>query len=203
MTQPRRLDVQPAPFEGAGWARWVLKILGWRVDFPGLPGRQGVFVVYPHTSNWDFFVGVLVKWSLGLPAHFWAKHSLFRVPLLGAWLRRHGGIAVDRRGSQGIVAATTQRFLQAKARDEFLWLALTPEGTRSWRPKWRSGFYQLAISAQVPVMLVSLDFGCKAVRMDTCIELTGDAAADEAFIRQHFASVRGCRPANAGPVTWL
>jgi 1-acyl-sn-glycerol-3-phosphate acyltransferase len=203
MNQPRQLEVQPTAFQGAAWARRLLARLGWTVVFPGLPGRQGIFVVYPHTSNWDFFVGILVKWGWGLPAHFWAKHSLFRIPVVGPWLRRVGGIAVDRRAPQGIVAATAQRFEQAKAHDEFFWLALTPEGTRAWRPKWRSGFYQLAMSAQVPVSLVSLDFGSKTLRMDTCVTLTGDPQVDEAFIRAHYAQVRGCRPKNAGPVTWL
>ena len=65
---------------GSAPARALLRLGGWRVAFDGLPARQGVVIVYPHTSNWDFVVGLLAKWSIGIPVSFWAKASLFRVP---------------------------------------------------------------------------------------------------------------------------
>ena len=94
-------------------ARGVLRLFGWRVDSPGLPAEQGVILVYPHTSNWDFVVGLLAKWALGLQLRFWAKDSLFRVPLMGRWMRYLGGVSVDRRSSRGLVGQTVEQMRAA------------------------------------------------------------------------------------------
>ena len=68
---------------GSALARGLLRAAGWRVVFDGLPAAQGVAIVYPHTSNWDFVVGILAKWAIGIPVTFWGKDSLFRVPVFG------------------------------------------------------------------------------------------------------------------------
>lgn len=73
----------------------MLARLGWQVRFDGFPHPQGVAIVYPHTSNWDFVVLLLAKWAIGMPASFWGKDTLFRVPLLGAWMRWLGGIPLS------------------------------------------------------------------------------------------------------------
>ena len=70
----------PVQFKGSSLARLLLGLAGWRVSFEGLPALQGVIVAYPHTSNWDFIVGILAKWAIGVPAHFWAKDTLFKAP---------------------------------------------------------------------------------------------------------------------------
>jgi len=111
-------------------ARRLLRLASWRVAFGGLPARQGVVIVYPHTSNWDFIIGIVAKWSIGIPVAFWGKASLFRVPLFGRWLRWLGGVPVERSSSQGAVAAMAKRLVRARASDRFMWLALAPEGTR-------------------------------------------------------------------------
>ena len=74
----------------------ALRMLGWRVEFNGLPALQGVMVVYPHTSHWDFIVAILAKWAVGLRLRFWAKDTLFRIPLFGPWLKWVGGVPVVR-----------------------------------------------------------------------------------------------------------
>ena len=61
------------PVRGSPMARWLLSLWGWRVEFHGLPYRQGVVIIYPHTSNWHFVVLVMAKWAVGLPATFWGK----------------------------------------------------------------------------------------------------------------------------------
>jgi hypothetical protein len=91
---PRTIAERPVQLRGSAVARRLLRLAGWRVAFDGLPARQGVVIVYPHTSNWDFIVGVLAKWSIGIPVAFWGKASLFRVPLFGRWLRWLGGVPV-------------------------------------------------------------------------------------------------------------
>ncbi len=78
MTAPSAKPL-PVQFEGSRLAGRVLRVLGWRFDFEGLPALQGVLIAYPHTSNWDFPVAMLLKWAMGIEAQFWAKDSLFRM----------------------------------------------------------------------------------------------------------------------------
>ncbi len=144
MNDSAALAERPIQLHGSAIARFALRLAGWHVQFDGLPTRQGVLIVYPHTSNWDFVIGVLAKWAMGIPIVFWGKDTLFELPLFGRWLRWIGGVAVDRHNPRGAVTAMVERFAQARSVDSFLWLALSPEGTRGYRDSWRSGFYQVA-----------------------------------------------------------
>mgnify|MGYP003541713802 CR=1 FL=1 len=88
---------------GNALARRLFNATGWQIKFTGLPSRQGVAIVYPHTSNWDFVVGILVVFALGLRVRFLGKHTLFKPPL--GWLMRWlGGTPVVRETPQGAVA---------------------------------------------------------------------------------------------------
>jgi 1-acyl-sn-glycerol-3-phosphate acyltransferase len=190
----------PVTFKGSRLARWILRMLGWRVDFDGFPARQGVAIVYPHTSNWDFPIGMLAKWALGIPAHFWGKDALFKLPLLGAWMRWVGGIPIDRSSSRGVVGQMVHVFEQHKQKDQLLWLGLAPEGTRSHTPGWRSGFYQLALGAQVPLALVKLDWGQRRFSVVDFYELTGQVEQDYAHMASVFAGVQGFHVHQMGPI---
>jgi 1-acyl-sn-glycerol-3-phosphate acyltransferase len=197
---PQELPERPVQLHGSRLARAALRLAGWRLDFDGLPARQGVLVVYPHTSNWDFIVGILAKWAIGIPVVFWGKDALFRVPLFGPWLRWLGGVPVDRRARHGMVADMVRRMGEARAGDAFFWLALAPEGTRSWAPRWRSGFYQVALGAAVPLALAHLDYGRRRVGIHSCLRLCGDETADLAEIDRRLGTARGCRPDQASPI---
>ncbi|WP_083748782.1 1-acyl-sn-glycerol-3-phosphate acyltransferase [Pelomonas sp. KK5] len=201
LVAPRLID-GPRIFKPAGsaLARRLMGLFGWKVDFDGLPALQGVVMVYPHTSNWDFIVGIFAKWALGLQVRYWAKDSLFRLPLFGAWLRWVGGIAVNRKSRHGIVADTAQQMLRARDRNELFWLAVTPEGTRSLGPGWRSGAYQVALQAQVPVGLVYFDYATRTVGFTTFVQISGDAGQDLALIARHLAHAQGRRPELASPI---
>lgn len=188
------------PLRGNRFARWLLGLFGWRVLFEGLPVRQGVVIIYPHTSNWDFVVLILAKWAVGLPASFWGKDTLFRIPLFGRWLRWIGGIPVLRHAPQGVVGQAIDALKLAKRDDALLWWGLSPEGTRKLTKGWRSGFYQTALGAQVPVGLVRLDFGRKEVRVMDFVELTGDKTRDMDRIRMAYAGVVAYRPAWVSPI---
>lgn len=199
---PRRWQgtLIPTPSRGSLIARGLLDLFGWRVRFAGLAGAQGVIMVYPHTSNWDFVVGILAKWALGIQVRFWGKASLFRVPVFGPWLRWLGGVAVNRGNSGGLVADTVAQLRAARERGEMFWLAVAPEGTRSPTAGWRSGAYHVAVQAGVPIGLATLDFGRRTVALTDFIEPSGVAEADFALMAQHLDGVRGCRPECAGPV---
>ena len=197
---PVEVTARPVRLDGSRLARGVLRAFGWTVRADGLPARQGVIVVYPHTSNWDFVVAVLAKWSLGLQVTFWAKGALFRIPLFGRWLRWLGGIPVVRDAPMGIVGQMAQRLREARERDEFMWLGLSPEGTRRFAPAWRSGFHQVALQAGVPVVLAYLDYSRREVGLDSAWRLGGDAEADLARFAQRLQGRIGKRPAQAAPV---
>ena len=195
--------MHPVQLQGNRLARWLLACWGWRVDFNGLPGLQGIFVVYPHTSNWDFVVAVMAKWSIGLQLQFWGKDSLFRFPVFGRWLRWIGGIPVDRSAPGGLVGQAIEAFSQAKSNGTYFWLGLSPEGTRKKTPGWRSGFYKTAVQANVPVCLVQLDFAQRRVDVTHFLQLSGDESVDLDTIAAFFSKVQGCNPDNASPVVLL
>ena len=194
------IQTQPVSFQGSRLARWVLKLLGWRLEFDGLPKRQGLVIIYPHTSNWDFPIGILAKWAMGFPAHFWGKDSLFKLPLIGAWLRWVGGIPINRSSPRGVVGQMVHLFEQRKLQNQLLWLGVTPEGTRSLTPGWRSGFYQLATGAQVPLALVKLDWGKRCLSMVDFYDLTGRVEEDYAHMASVFEGVKGFHELQMSPI---
>lgn len=190
----------PVQLRGSRLARALLRLIGWRLSFHGLPARQGVAIVYPHTSNWDFVIGILAKWGAGLPVTFWGKDTLFRIPLFGRWLRWLGGVPVDRHSANGIVGQMARELRAARESGRFLWLALAPEGTRGRAEGWRSGFYHVALDAGVPLALVALDWGQRRVGVDHFLRLSGDRSADMAHIARGLAGVTGRHPELAAPV---
>jgi 1-acyl-sn-glycerol-3-phosphate acyltransferase len=193
--------LQPAalPTRGQRTALRVLQLFGWRVRYKPLPGPHGVVVVYPHTSNWDFIVGVLGKWAIGLPFRWLAKDSLFRGltgRTLGVLMRAWGGVPVERGTSTG----TTRRLADTMRAADWFWLALTPEGTRSYRPHWRSGFYHLAVTAKVPLLMVYIDYPNKELGVVDSIDLTGDPKLDMAAIAAVYQGRRGLHPEQEAPI---
>lgn len=197
---PTELAARPVRLAGSKVALAVLRLCGWRVHADGLPARQGVIVVYPHTSNWDFVWAMLAKWAIGVPLTFWGKATLFRIPLFGRWLRWLGGIPVVRDAPSGVVGQMAQRLREARERDDFMWLALSPEGTREHTPGWRSGFHQLALQAGVPVVLAYLDYPRREVGLESAWRLSGDPQADLACFAQRLQGRTGRHPALAAPV---
>ena len=190
----------PLQFHGSALARRMLTLSGRKVEFDGLPVSQGVIVVYPHTSNWDFIVMILAKWSLGVPVQFWGKSTLFDIPLFGRWLRWVGGVPVDRSSPQGVVGQMAQLLREKRESGEYFWLGLAPEGSRKANPGWRSGFYHAAVQAGVPVGLCSLDYGQRRVVVRDFIKLSGDPAIDFSRMAQTYESVEGRILANASPI---
>jgi 1-acyl-sn-glycerol-3-phosphate acyltransferase len=191
-----RLQPEELPIWRQRLALRVLNVFGWKLLYRPLPGPRGIAVVYPHTSNWDFMVGVFGKWALGLPFRWLAKDSLFRIPLLGKWFHALGGQPVDRSAPQGMIRAQAERM----HKEPWYWLAITPEGTRSYRPHWKSGFYQLALAADVPLLLVYIDYPNKTLGVVDHLQLTGDQEQDMAAIRAIYAGHEGKHPELAAPI---
>jgi len=193
-------DKFPVQSKGSALARKLLHLFGWQYVFLGLPSQQGVIIGYPHTSNWDFIVMVMVKWATGLQVQFLAKESLFNYPLFSPWLRRLGGIPIDRSSQHGVVGDMLALFAKAKQEGSYLWLALSPEGTRKFTQGWRSGFYQVALQAEVPLCAVRIDYGQKTVDFSRCLRLTGNEIVDYAELAKAFEGVTGFHINQAAPI---
>jgi 1-acyl-sn-glycerol-3-phosphate acyltransferase len=188
------------PKTQSAWALRCMRLLGWRLDFEGMPGPYGVAIVYPHTSNWDFPIAMIAKSAVGIKARFMAKDSLFKWPIFGKWLRHLGGLAIDRSRATGVVAQMVEHFKACQDRDEMFWLGVAPEGTRKFQKGWKTGFYQIALQANVPLLLVHFDHGRKVISVRQCIRLSGDMQRDFARMAKAYEGVRGYHPENASTI---
>lgn len=161
----------------SGFARLVGRLYlwcgGWTFEGRFPEETRFVIVVAPHSSNWDFALGLAVKFFLGMRVTWLGKHTLFRAPF-GALLRRMGGIPVNRSSPHGVVGDCVEAFKKSPA----MMLALAPEGTRKAGRTWRSGFYQIAMGAGVPIFPVGFDYGSHTVRFFPVFQPCGDYAAD-------------------------
>lgn len=194
MSYPQELpSVPPAFHQPRGWAwralgRAYLRSAGWRIEgaFPADP--KYVLIVAPHTSNWDFVVGVAVAFAVELRASWLGKHSLFRAPF-AAFLRWLGGIPVNRSASHGVVGDCVRAFEAAPT----LMLALAPEGTRKGVGQWKSGFYRIAVAARVPILPVGFDYREHVIRLMPLFHPSGDLDRDLPLIQALYEHVHGLR----------
>jgi 1-acyl-sn-glycerol-3-phosphate acyltransferase len=176
-------------------ARLALRLLGWTLlDLPQRPQRA-VVIGYPHTSNWDFPIGLLGMAALGLNARWAGKDALFRGPA-GPLMRWLGGIPVNRREHTGLV----DRLAAEIRRHQHFMLVIAPEGTRSLRPGWKSGFHRIALAAEVPVLVGVVDYSRRRIGLVASIALTGDQDADMAAIAACYQGCKGHRPELASPI---
>lgn len=179
-------------------ARLALRLLGWTLlDLPRRPAKA-VVIGYPHTSNWDFPVGILAIAGLALDGRWVGKDTLFRFGG-GPLFRALGGIPVNRRQNTGFVERMKEEFTR---RDSFL-LIMAPEGTRRRTQGWKSGFYRIARAADVPVLVAFIDWPRREIGLVAEVRLSGDADADMARIAACYAGRAGYRPENASPLRLL
>jgi 1-acyl-sn-glycerol-3-phosphate acyltransferase len=175
----------------------LLRLFGWKTSLTWPPEPRGLILVYPHTSNWDFIIGVLFRVGRGLPAHWMGKDSMFRWPVRKLYLRI-GGVPINRRESTGLVAELVEEF---RKRD-FIWLAIAPEGTRSYADHLKSGFYQVALAANLPIGLGYIDYGRRQVGIDQYVRMTGDEEKDLATLRDFYADKTARVPERAGKLAF-
>ena len=162
-------------------------MIGWRIEgqFPDLP--QLVVVMAPHSSNWDFIHAISVLFSLRLSMSIIGKHTLFVGPM-GSFMRWLGAIPVDRSHPENLI----ERVAQIIKDSPRLWLGVAPEGTRRAGVTWKSGFYRIAMAAQVPILPVYIDYRQRVIGILPVI--IADAPVDEGVARvRALINARGCR----------
>lgn len=176
-------------------ARFLLRLAGFRVvgALPDVPACLVVFA--PHTSNWDFLILLLARAALGRKVSYLAKHTLFRPPF-GWFFRMTSGIPVDRGGHRRLVDAIAAEFREQGD----LWLAMAPEGTRAKTDHWRSGFYRIAIAAEVPILLTAIDARRKEYIVGDLFRPSGEVERDLTRIRAFYRDKPGIQPECAGEI---
>ena len=170
-------------------ARFIMRLLGWRVDgkLPDLP--KFVLIGAPHTSNWDFVLFLGVIFSLRANVRFMGKAELFRFPI-GWFFRYCGGVPVDRKKSTGLV----EQMVKVSNESEKFILTIAPEGTRHHVVDWKRGFYRIAKSAGIPIVIAVVDGRHKTVRIGQVFHPTEDIEADMKSIQDVFTGVVGIHP---------
>ncbi len=175
--------------------RWLakfiyLKLLGWQVvgntTFSKNDIKKAVIIAVPHTSWYDFMIGILLRKVVGVKTNFVAKKELFRWPF-GYYFRAVGGKALDRTSGQNKVETIAQLF---NNENEFR-LTLAPEGTRKKVKDWKTGFYYIALAAKVPIIMFTLDFENKQNKISEPFYPTGDKIADFEFMKSFYKGVKG------------
>ena len=166
---------------------WLAKfiyfnLMGWKFYGSWPAGlKKAVVIVMPHTSWHDFYLGLLVRRILGVDIKFVAKKELFKPPF-GWYFKWMGGTALDRTSGQNKVEAIAAHFDQI---EEFR-LAIAPEGTRKKVTDWKTGFYYIAKTADVPIVMIAFDFGRKRVKVSKPLNLSDDKEYDFNKIKQFY-----------------
>ena len=177
--------------------RWLIlrwfTLGGWRAVGVLPPDRKLVIIGAPHTSNWDFFVFLGTVHAAGRQVRFIGKQSLFRGGM-GNFMRGLGGVPVDRGASRDTVGQIVEQFA---AHDDFA-LIVAAEGTRSRTTRWKTGFYQIALKAQVPIVCAGPDYPGKCGIFGPVIVPTGDYDRDMAPAFAFFRSLSPRHPERAG-----
>jgi len=176
-----------------GLAFSFLKVFGWRLEGRLPDVDKLVVIAAPHTSNWDLPVLLSLAFALGVKACWLGKHTLFRRPF-GFLFRWMGGIPVYRSASQNTVAQSVEMFRNS----EKLILTIPPEGTRSKVSHWKTGFYYIALGAEIPIAMAFIDYKRKASGVGPTLYPTGNIEADMEVIRNFYANVTAKYPDKAG-----
>lgn len=163
------------------------RLMGWKITGSiDANVKKCVMMVMPHTCNFDFFIGLFSRGIIGLEMNFVGKKELFTFPF-GYYFRSIGGVPLDRSGGKNNVDATVEVF---NSREVFR-MAIAPEGTRKKVTQLRTGFYYIALKANVPIIPIAFDYSKKEVRIGQPVSLSGNYEEDMELILPHFKGAQG------------
>jgi len=167
------------------------KIVGSLPEF-----RKAVVIGAPHTSNWDFPIFITLAFHYRIAVRFLGKDTLFKGPL--GWLMyRLGGIPVDNKAGKDVGGVVAKAIQLLKEREDMV-IGVAPEGTRAKVTKWKTGFYRIAMEANVPILLAYLDASKRELGFGELFYPTGDMEGDIKTIQAFYADKQGIKPQNKG-----
>ncbi len=186
------MDKSNAIKERGSWIKkffkWILSAFGWQISGPIPKERKCIVIVAPHTSNFDFILGVIARFAIGLKANFLGKEILFKPPW-GYSFYKLGGYPVkrdDRYNQVDYIVSIMNR------EDRFV-LGITPEGTRSGTGEWKTGFYWIAKLARIPIVMVSFDYGKKRITFSDPFFPTENMETDFSQMQAFFKGAKGLK----------
>jgi 1-acyl-sn-glycerol-3-phosphate acyltransferase len=175
-------------------SKFILKILGWNIiNEVNLPNKA-IIIGAPHTSNWDFLIARCYTYATKIKAKYLIKSELF-YPILGSLIKMNGGVPVYRDSKNKLVNQVVDRFSE----EENFIIAMFPEGTRKKVDKWKTGFYYIALNANIPVCLFKMDYVTKEIGFFNSINLKGDFKQEMQFIEDQYKNHQGKILANYNP----
>lgn len=169
----------------------IFKLLGWKADFRCEIPNKCVVCIAPHTSNWDFVMGVIFKSAYKIKANFFIKKEWMRFPTKKL-ISKLGGIAINRSKQQ----STTDIIADEFSKRQKLVIGITPEGTRKRNPNWKMGFYYIALKANVPILLISIDYKIKTICIGKVFFPTGNIEKDLVEISDFYRNITAKIPKN-------
>jgi 1-acyl-sn-glycerol-3-phosphate acyltransferase len=168
------------------FSRFILRLNGWKwLNEMAVP-EKCVICIAPHTSNWDFILGLLYGYALDLHSHFLMKKEWFYFPM-SLLMKKLGGIPVDRKQKTSLTETMTEWFNKKSS----FRLAIAPEGTRQLTKEWKKGFYFIALKAQVPIALVFIDYKTKTMGIRQIFFPTGNVDVDLPLIQSYYKDFEG------------
>lgn len=167
----------------------LFKLMGWKTNVTVPMGDKYIIALAPHTSNFDFILGILYSRAIGMQSHFLMKKEWFFWPV-GILMRKLGGIPVYRNKKTSM----TDQLAQIARQSKTFHLTITPEGTRSLREEWKKGFYYIALKAQIPILLYGVDYPTKQICCTKSIIPDGDIDKQMKEIKLYFKDFKGRHP---------
>ena len=168
---------------------FFLKLFGWNYELPVKIPDKCVICIAPHTSNWDFVIGMVFYKSIGGKPNVLMKKEWFFFPL-SYLFKSLGALPVDRKKRTSV----SDQMVEVFHSKDYFQLAIAPEGTRSKSVQWKTGFYYIALNANVPITLAYIDYSKKEVGVKEIFYPTGDATRDIEEIKNHYKDVSAKHP---------
>ena len=175
-------------------ARFIMRLLGWRCVYEGMPTEQKCILIgVPHTSAWDFAISWLYYTSAGKKANVMVKKEFFFWPM-GIFLKKMGALPIDRSRGANII----RQSIQMVKENDYIHLAIAPEGTRERTTRWKAGFHMIARETGIPVYLSAFDWGKKEIKIHKRLDITDDAEADIRRMKDFYREIgiKGKHPEN-------
>ena len=163
--------------------------------------KQYVLTAAPHTSNWDFIYALGCFHTLGIPIRFTIKKEWLRFPFKG-FMQSIGALGIDRTSREdGSRPSQTEAMAKLFEQHPELVMLVTPEGSRSKREKWKTGFYHVAVQAKVPIVIGYMDYPKKEAGVTAMFYPTGDMEADLKKMMEFYSKVTPRFPEKHSPDT--